>query len=89
MFKVHNHVFNMQYYLVYLENADITIAVSLCCGTLINKMAASDETSLISSEVEGMGLGRLQTPKTEGAALDRLSLCIVGLLTSKDIFCKF
>ena len=32
------------------------IAASVCCATLIKKMAVSDETSLISSEVECMGL---------------------------------
>ena len=47
---------NVQYYFAYLQNADQKIAVSLCCGTLINKIAVSDETSLISSEVECMGL---------------------------------
>ena len=50
---------NMQYYFAYLYGTDITIAVSVCCGTRFNKMAASDETSLISSEVECIGLGYL------------------------------
>ena len=36
---------NMQYYFAYLESADKTIAVLVCCGTLINKMAVSNETS--------------------------------------------
>ena len=47
---------NMQYYSVYLQSTYKTISVSVCCGTLINKMVVSDETSLISSEVECMGL---------------------------------
>ena len=48
----------MQYYFAYLISADQNIAVSVWCGTrnTINKMAVSDETSLISSEVECMGL---------------------------------
>ena len=47
---------NMQYYFAYLSSTDQKIAVSLWCGTLINKMAVSDETSLISRQVECMGL---------------------------------
>ena len=49
---------NMQYYFAYLKSANKKIAVSVCCGTLINKMAVSDETSLIFSEVECMGLDK-------------------------------
>ena len=46
----------MQHYFAYLQSADQKIAVSVCFGMLINKMAVSDETSLISSEVDCMGL---------------------------------
>ena len=47
---------NVQYYFAYLKSADQKIAVSLCCSMLINKMAVYDESSLISSEVECIGL---------------------------------
>ena len=49
---------NMQYYLKYLLSTYQEIAASVCCGTLINNMSVSDETSLISREVECMGLDR-------------------------------
>ena len=48
---------NMQYYFAYLLSTYREIAASVCCGSLINNMSVSDETSLISSEVECMGLG--------------------------------
>ena len=47
---------NMQFSFAYLKSTYQKLAASVCCGTLINNMSVSDETSLISSEVECMGL---------------------------------
>ena len=50
----------MQYYFAYSLKRDQKVHISVCCGTLINKTAVSDETSLISSEVEYMWLISMQ-----------------------------
>ena len=45
----------LQYYFAYRLSADQKIAVSVCVGTLINKMVVSNEIFLNSSEVECIG----------------------------------
>ena len=54
------------------------VAESVCCGTLINKMAVSDETSLISSEVECMRLHKrvsYQVERRTQEISERIRVC--------------
>ena len=66
---------NMQYDFAYLKCTCRQIAASVCCGMLINNMSVSDETSLLSSEVECMGLDGL--------------MMICGLIFFRIVWYKF